>query len=149
MSLIRWKPYGSFFNVNRELENFFDDFGFPLTRRQDAESAGGAMWLPEVDLEENKDGYILKADLPGVAKEDVKITVDDNVLTVAGEKKFEKQSQENNYHRTERTYGSFSRSFSLPGPVNVDKIKAEYQNGVLRLDIPKAESAKPRQIEIH
>ncbi len=149
MAMVRWNPYRNMWHINHELENILEDFAWPFSLRRHGEEEGGdSPWLPAVDLSETKEGYVIKAELPGVSKEDVKVTVAEDVLTIAGEKKTEQETKNENLHRSERTYGSFSRSFRLPGPVNSDKIHAEYRNGVLTLNVPKAESAKPREIQI-
>jgi len=148
-AIVRWNPYRSISNINRELETFFEDFGFPTARRwQAGEEGAEAGWLPAIDLSETKDAYVIKADLPGVSKDDVKVTLVENVLTITGERKTEKEVKDQNLHRSERAFGTFTRSFRLPGPVAGDKIKASYKDGVLMLDVPKAESAKPREIQI-
>lgn len=147
MAIIRWSPYRSLINMNHEMENLFEDF-FSTTRRQgDAEQALPS-WAPDVDLIEGKEEYTLRAELPGVSKEDVKVILTEDVLTVSGEKKSNQELKGENFHRSERVYGAFSRSFRLPNPINGEKIQAQYRDGVLTLTIPKAESVKPREIEI-
>ncbi|NTV53721.1 MAG: Hsp20/alpha crystallin family protein [Candidatus Firestonebacteria bacterium] len=147
MAIIRWSPYRSLININSEAGNLFDDFFSPVCRRSEAE-ANAVSWVPNVDLTENKEAYTLRADLPGVSKEDVKVTFAEGVLTIAGEKKSEKEIKNENFHRSERNYGAFSRSFRLPDPVHEEKIQAEYRDGVLTLTLPKSEGVKPREIEI-
>src|SRR5437667_12851728 len=105
-------------------------------------------WAPAVDISENEHELLVKADLPGIDPKDLDIRVENNVLTIRGERKFEKKVNEENYLRVERSYGSFARSFTLANTVNSDAIKAGYQNGVLTLSIPKREEAKPKQIEV-
>jgi HSP20 family protein len=146
MTLVRWNPYRGLRSLNRELEGFFEDWGTPWLATQENKELSN--WTPEVDLSETKEGFMLKAELPGVKKEDVKITLKDDLLTIAGEKKSEKEIKDENYHRTERVYGSFARSFRLPTAVEVEKVKAEYKDGVLHLTLPKAESVKPKEIQI-
>jgi len=106
-------------------------------------------WAPAVDIDENEHELVVKADLPGIDPKDLDIRVENNVLSIRGERKFEKKVNEENYLRVERAYGSFSRSFSLANTVNPDGIKADYQNGVLNLIIPKREEAKPKQIKVN
>ena len=106
-------------------------------------------WAPAVDIYENEHELIVKADLPDIEPKDLDIRVENNVLSIRGERKFEKKVNEDNYLRVERAYGSFSRSFSLANTVNPDGIKADYQNGVLTLVIPKREEAKPKQIKVN
>ena len=105
-------------------------------------------WNPAVDVVENKDNYVLKAELPGMNKDDVKITLENNILTIRGEKKNELESKEGKYQRIERNYGSFKRSFSLPGSIKVNDIDAQYQDGILTLTIPKAEDERPKIIDV-
>jgi HSP20 family protein len=105
-------------------------------------------WAPAVDIYENEHELVVKADLPGVESKDLDIRVENNILTIRGERKFDKKLNEDNYLRVERAYGSFSRSFSLANSVNADGIKADYQNGVLTLNLPKREEAKPKQIKV-
>src|ERR1700722_18458034 len=105
-------------------------------------------WAPAVDIHENQQELVVKADLPGVEAKDLDIRVENNILTIRGERRFEKKVNEDNYLRVERAYGSFSRSFSLANTVNPDGIKADYQNGVLTLNVPKREEAKPKQIKV-
>ena len=105
-------------------------------------------WSPAVDVVENKDNFLLKADLPGMNKDDVKITLENNMLTIRGEKKNEFEKKDGEYHRIERSYGSFERSFTIPGSVKTDKIDAEYKDGILTLILPKAEEARPKLIDV-
>jgi HSP20 family protein len=108
----------------------------------------GTGWVPSVDVEETGDAYQIRAEMPGLKKEDVKISLVENVLTISGEKKHEERTDKKKYHRLERTYGTFQRSFSLPAPINSAKISAEFKNGVLEVVVPKSEEAKPKEIEI-
>jgi HSP20 family protein len=105
-------------------------------------------WTPAVDIQESDDAYRIHAELPGMTKDDVEITLENNVLRLSGERKFEKDVKKENYHRIERTYGTFSRSFALPTQVSSDKVEAKFENGVLTIAVPKAEQAKPRRITI-
>jgi HSP20 family protein len=106
-------------------------------------------WAPAVDINENEHELVVKADLPGIDPKELDIRVENNVLTIRGERKFEKKVDQDNYLRVERTYGSFSRSFALANSVNAEGIKADYQNGVLTLLVPKREEAKPKQIKVN
>jgi len=125
-----------------DIDRFFDQ-AFVPTRRQASEGD----WTPRVDISEDAGKISLKADLPGVNEKDVSVTVEDNVLTLAGERKFEKETDEENYHRVERTYGSFTRGFTLPETVDTDKISAKYDKGVLNISIPKVET-KPKTAKV-
>jgi HSP20 family protein len=106
-------------------------------------------WAPPVDIYENGDNLVLKAELPGIDPKDVEIRVEDNTLYLKGERKFEKEVKEQNYHRVERSYGNFTRSFSLPNSIDSDKVQAEYKDGILTLTMPKREEAKPKTIKIN
>jgi HSP20 family protein len=105
-------------------------------------------WAPPVDIYETENDIVLKAELPGVDPKDVEVRVEDSTLYLKGERKFEKEVEDENYHRVERSYGSFARSFSLPNSINAEKVKAEYKDGLLTLTLPKREEAKPRTIKI-
>src|SRR5579859_6493236 len=113
------------------------------------EESNHTTWAPAVDIHENQHELVVKADLPGVEAKDLDIRVENNILTIRGERRFEKKVNEDNYLRVERAYGSFTRSFSLSNTVNSEAIKADYQNGVLSLSIPKREEAKPKQIKVN
>lgn len=131
-------PFEAF---NRAIEEFFGD----LNRNQDGITRS---WSPAVDVVETPERYEVRAELPGVKKEDVEINVENNVLTLRGERKFEKDEQKENFHRIERAYGSFVRSFTLPTRVNPEQVEAKFDTGVLTIQIPKAAEARPRKIEI-
>jgi len=122
----------------------FDGF----VRGTQDEDTSYSLWTPVVDIAEHDDDYVVKVELPGINKDDVKITLENNVLTIRGEKKQEKESKKENFHRIERSYGSFQRSFTLPMTVKNDKIDASYKDGILTIALPKAEEAKPKQIEV-
>jgi HSP20 family protein len=108
----------------------------------------GNFWSPAVDIREDKDAYFVEVELPGLTKDEVKITMENNILTIQGEKKQEKEEKRRDYHRSERVYGSFQRSFTLPSSVKNDKIEAQYKNGILTVTLPKVEEAKPKAIEV-
>jgi HSP20 family protein len=105
-------------------------------------------WTPLVDITEDEKEYLIKAELPEVKKEDVKVTVENGVLTMTGERKFEKEQKDKKYHRIERSYGSFMRSFSLPDAAAGDKVSAEFKDGVLKVHLPKSPEAKPKSIDV-
>jgi HSP20 family protein len=128
--------------VNRVLE---DTFGTPLHR---AEQPGAGTWAPAVDIFETASEIVLKAELPGIARDQVHVEVVDGVLSLRGERKVEKEVKEENYHRVERVYGAFHRSFTLPDTVDPDKVRAELKDGVLEVRLGKREQAKPRQIQV-
>ncbi len=141
-TLNRWEPYRTA-GLESEVSRMFTDlFG----RSQESNLTS---WAPAVDIYENEHELVVKADLPDVKPEDLDIRVENNILTIRGERKFEKKVDEKNYLRVERSYGSFTRSFSLANTVNSEAIKADYKDGVLTLTIPKREEAKPKQIKVN
>ena len=143
-TLARWEPFRNLTTLQDQLNRLFDE---PFFRRAD-ESAITA-WAPDVDIYEDGNQLVLKADLPDINEEDLDIRIENNMLTIRGERKFEKSVKEENYLRVERSYGAFSRSFSLPNTVATEGIKAEYKNGVLTLTLPKREESKPKQIKVN
>ena len=145
MALIRWEPARELQSIQSEMNRLFNTFFEPP-----AGGNGSVMrrWSPAMDLVETKDQYVLKADLPGVSEGDVKIELDDNVLTVSGERKAAHEEAKEGYYRVERAYGSFSRSLTLPEGVDADSISASFDRGVLELRVPKPEQRKPRKVEI-
>jgi HSP20 family protein len=146
MAITRWRPFRDVVSIQDEMNRLFDDFfGRPLVKTEWTEG----VWTPIVDVSEDKDNVVIKAEMPGMKKEDVRISVQDNVVTLKGEKKQEKEEKDKNYHRIERSYGSFCRSFQLPTVVKTDKIKASYKDGVLSVTLPKTEEVKPKEIPIN
>jgi HSP20 family protein len=146
-AVTRWDPF-------RELEEMQHRLSSVLGRQSqtrqngDKESITVAEWAPVVDITEDEQEYLIKADLPEVQREEVKVTVENGVLVLSGERRLEKEDKNRRYHRVERSYGSFARSFSLPDDADSGKVNAEFKEGVLKLHIPKSESARPRQIEV-
>jgi HSP20 family protein len=143
-TLERWDPFRGTASLEGQLNRMFND----LLGRSGQESNLSA-WAPAVDIYETENELTVKADLPDVKPEELDIRVENNILTIRGERKFEKKVDEKNYLRVERAYGSFSRSFSLANTVNPEGIKAGYEHGVLTLMIPKREEAKPKQIKVN
>ncbi len=143
-TLTRWEPFRGVTSLQEQVNRLFND----AFERQGEESSLTA-WAPAVDIYETEHELVVKADLPDVDPKDLDIRVENNVLTIRGERKFEKKVNEENYLRVERAYGSFARSFTLANSANSDAIKADYQNGVLTLTIPKREEAKPKQIKVN
>ena len=139
------RPMRNLFSFHNEMGRVFGDLFASHEGGTDAEETS---WMPTVDISETENGYEIRAELPGVPENDVNVSVTDNVLTVKGEKRQEEETEGKNYHRVERHYGSFQRSFTLPRHIETDAIKAEFKDGVLTLGIPKAEVAKPTEIPI-
>ena len=147
MNLIKWKPVGNLARRGYPLNGWFDEFFYPTER----EAVGRSLWdwNPVVDIFDNDSDIVIKAELPGVDKKDIVVDVKDRVLTLKGERSLENEVEEENYYRRERTYGKFERSFTLPENVKSEDIKADYKDGVLRIDIPKPENQQPRKITVH
>jgi len=144
--LRRWGPFREISSLQKEMDRLFGQY---LGRMRGAEEEGlAAAWAPAVDIYETEDKVVLKAELPGLKKEDIDIQVRENTLTLKGEKKFEKEVKEENYHRVERTYGSFQRSFTLPNTVKQEGIEATFKDGILEVSLPKAEEAKAKKVTI-
>ncbi len=141
MAIKRWDPIKDLERMTR----LFDEI-FPRTLRGEIESFGS--WSPAVDIYETPEEVVIEAEVPGVEKDNIKIEYANGVLTIKGERKMEKEIKEENYHRLERSYGVFQRSFSIPSTVDPEKITATYKNGVLKIELPKQERAKPKEIKI-
>ena len=140
MSLIRWDPFREFNALPVRFGNFFSkDWEGPLST---------TAWNPLADIFENDNEVVVKAELPGMNANDIEVRLENNVLVLKGERRFEKETKEENYHRVEREYGTFSRTFALPTAVNGDKVTAEYKDGVLKIVMPKKEETKPKSIKI-
>jgi len=152
MSLVRWQPrsamaaWDPFRDVNEMRSMMSRFFGWPYGHSE--EGPMEADWVPRVDIVQEKERYLVQADLPGMKREEIDITVNGDTLTITGERKSERKTQEDNFYRSERHYGRFSRSLILPSSVDADRIEAAYKDGVLQLAIPKSEQAGPKQIKI-
>lgn len=139
------RPVGNLFNLHNEMGKIFGD----LFASQESETSGeSTSWMPTVDISETENSFEILAELPGVTESNVHVSITDNLLTIKGEKQQEKETDDKNYHRVERRYGSFQRSFTLPRNAEAADIKAGYKDGVLTLTIPKVEAAKPTEIPI-
>jgi HSP20 family protein len=145
MAIVRWEPFRDLLATQREFDRLFREAFSPIFGESDLSSR---TWMPPVDIFETDGEVVLKAELPGVKPEDVELRVENNTLFLRGERRFEKEVNEENYHRVERSYGSFSRSFTLPSSIDSEKVKAEYKDGLLTLTMPKREEAKPKTIKI-
>lgn len=147
MDLIRWNPWNELVSLRERMNRVFDDSLFRPDRREDPLAMG--TWSPAVDMFEKDDNVVIKAELPGLDKNDISLDLQNGVLTLKGERKYENEVKEENYYRREMSCGKFIRSFSLPGDVDADKIKAEFQNGLLTVEVPKPEEHKPKQIPVN
>ena len=143
MELTKWEPL-------REIEDFFDRYtrslAFPFSRSTELIANGG--WAPRVDVSENEAAFVIKAEIPGVNKEDVKVSLENGVLTLQGERRQEREDKGWRYHRMERSYGHFMRSFSLPGNVDESHLKAIFHDGLLEVDIPKLEQTRTHAVQV-
>jgi HSP20 family protein len=141
-NLAQWEPLRDLVSLRGDFDRLFESFfGVSPVAQEN-------IWAPVVDIAENNGNIEVKAELPGMNKEDIKVTVKDNVLSLSGERKQEKETKEKTYHRIERYYGSFCRNIQLPESVEADKVKATYKDGVLNIVLPKPETAKPRKIDV-
>lgn len=145
MSIVRYDPFRDLRSLQDEVNRLFST---NLSRVFGDEGIARGAWNPNVDIYENKDQIVIEAELPGMNREDFDLSFENNVITLRGERRFEKRDESDNYHRVERSYGSFTRSFTLPPTVSGEGISAEYRNGVLRITLPKREEVKARRIEI-
>jgi HSP20 family protein len=143
-SITRWDTYQGLSGLQEQVNRLFEST-FP--RR--ADNSALTTWAPAVDIYETENELVVKADLPDVSEKELDVRVENNTLTIRGERKFEKKVNEENYLRVERTYGAFSRSFSLPNTVNNEAIAAEYKNGVLTVTLPKRAESKPKQVKVN
>jgi HSP20 family protein len=144
MNIIRWTPFRDL--VTREkMDRIFED---TFTSQGEEKDMAASNWTPSVDIHENESELVLSAEVPGIEDKDIEIEIENNTLSIKGERKIEKETKEENYHRIERSYGSFYRSFTLPTNVNQDNIKAEYDNGVLRISLPKKPELKSKKVKV-
>jgi HSP20 family protein len=147
MALIRWEPVRELNTIQNEMNRLFNTF-FETSGTQSGGHTAGRRWLPAMDLVESGDDFVLRADLPGLSEDDVNIELEDNVLTISGERKSEHEERKEGYYRLERASGSFSRSLTLPEGVDPEKVRANFDRGVLEVRIPKPEQRKPRKVTI-
>ncbi len=147
MALIRWEPARELATIQSEMNRLFNTV-FEPSNGSNGPSNGGRRWIPAMDLVENDADFVLRADLPGLTENDVNIELEDNVLTISGERKAEHEERKEGYYRVERASGHFSRSLTLPEGVDPDRVQANFDRGVLEVRIPKPEQRKPRKVTI-
>jgi len=145
MAVVKWDPFRDLISIQDRMNRLFEQ---TLSRSRGEEGVSATTWTPAVDIYETVDTIVMKAELPGVAREDIQIQINDNTLTLKGERRFAKDVHEESYLRIERAYGSFHRSFTLPATVRQENIRAVFKDGVLELSLPKAEESKPKRISI-
>ncbi len=151
-TLIKWNPFGELDELQNRLGSFFSN-GFPnrlgfVRRMENGESLKLPDWSPLVDITEDDHEYLFTADLPEMKKEEVKVVVENGILSLSGQRKVEKEEKKKKYHRIERSFGSFERSFTLPEDADAKKIAAEFRDGVLKVHLPKTPAVKPKPIEV-
>jgi len=145
MSITRWDPFRNISTLQEQVNRLFEN----SVQGGRSDNSALTTWAPAVDIYETENELVLKADIPDMNENDFDIRVENNMLTIRGERKFEQKVKEDNYLRIERTYGSFSRSFGLPNTVNTEGIKAAYKNGVLTVELPKRAESKPKQVKVN
>lgn len=147
MAIVRWEPYRDLMSLHERMNTMFNEFFAGGSGDREEDAAEGT-WSPAVDIHETEDDIILKCELPGMKQVDIQIEIRENVLTIKGERMQESEAEKDNYHRVERAFGAFHRSFTLPGAIKQEKVKATYKEGVLKVAMPKAEATKPKRIKI-
>lgn len=148
-TLIRWQPFQELTSLQRQMNRLFESFAGKAPQGPFEEEISSLEFGPPVDIIEDEQKLTFKVEVPGIEEKDIKVEVENNVLTVRGERKLEKEVKEENFRRMERHYGAFARSFSLPPSVDAEKIEANYNNGVLAIQMPKRAEAKPKQIKVN
>ena len=148
MALVKWDPFKELVDFRRRMDRLFNEVSSSLLRSEWEEPTLLRDWVPAVDVYEDADKFQIHAELPGMDMKDIDVQVEGNTLTIRGERKLEHEDKRENYHRVERVYGAFQRSFSLPSTVDVDKIEATYDRGVLTITLPKKEETRPKSIQI-
>lgn len=142
--LVRWDPFKELSSLREEIDRLFDSFFGRTSLFREKELS----FSPAIDVEETDNSFIVKAEVPGMKKEDIKVTIDEDGITISGERKKEKEEKGKTYHRIEMAYGKFKRYIPFPKEVEPDKAKAKYKDGILEIEVPKSEKAKPKEIEI-
>jgi HSP20 family protein len=146
MTLTKWDPFKDLVTLQDRMNRLFDESVRNV--RPGDEALSSAIWSPAVDIYETEDEVVVKAELPEVNQKDIDVQIENNTLTLRGERKFNKETKKENFHRIERAYGSFSRSFTLPSTIDQEKIRADYKDGILKISMPKREETKPKQIRV-
>jgi HSP20 family protein len=145
MAIIRWDPFKDLVTLREKMNRLFED---AVTSRGEQKDLITSSWAPAVDIYEDENQLVLTAEVPGIDEKDIEIKLEDNTLSIHGERKMEKETKEENYHRLERAYGSFYRSFTLPNYIDQEKIQAQHENGILKITMPKKPELKTRKVKI-
>jgi HSP20 family protein len=146
MAIIRWDPFRDMVTLREKMNRMFEDVF--TGRSEEGKELAQNTWAPSVDIYENEIEVVLTAEVPGIEEKDIEIKIEDNTLSLKGERKFKTEMKEENYHRIERAYGSFYRAFTLPNSIDPENIRAEHENGVLKITMPKRQELKPRKVKI-
>lgn len=147
MPIVRWRPMRDMLSIQDEMNRLFDRF-FIRSPWEEQEGLDAANWYPSMDISENNNEFVVSAELPGLRKEDIHITYTNGTLKIEGERKKDKEEKDTNFHRVERVYGKFCRTFQLPSQIKNDKISADFKDGILKINLPKADEVKPKEIEV-
>ena len=147
-NIVRFDPFEDMARLQREVNRLFEDNGRPANGRGGAELASARTWAPAVDIFEDREEIVVKAELPGLKQEDIDIELTGDTLTLKGERKFEDAQRKDNYVRVERAYGQFQRSFTIGVPVKHDGVRASYKDGILEIRLPKSEETKPKKVQV-
>ncbi len=145
MAIIHWDPFREMITLREKMNRLFEDAS---TGQREGRDLVSSTWSPAVDIFETENAIVLTAELPGIEDKDIEIKLEGNTLSLKGERQLEEETREENYHRIERSYGSFYRSFTLPHYVDQDKIKAEHEHGVLKVFLPKKQDSRPRSVKV-
>ena len=145
MAIIRWDPFRDLVTLREKMNRLFED---AVTSRSEEKDLVTSSWAPAVDIYEDENELVLTAEVPGIEEKDIEIKLEDNTLSIHGERKMEKETKEENYHRLERAYGSFYRTFTLPNYIDQEKIQAQHENGILKITMPKRPELKTRKVKI-
>jgi len=145
VAIIRWDPFRDLVTLREKMNRLFEE---TFTGRGEKKDLVSGTWSPSVDIYETENAMVLTAEVPGMKEDEIEIKIEDNTLILQGERKFEKETKEENYHRIERSYGSFYRSFTLPNSIDQDKIQAVHENGVLKITMPKRPELKPKKVKV-
>lgn len=145
MAIIRWDPFKDSMSLRKRMDKLFDDF---FTEKDEGKEMISGTWSPSVDINEAGNALVLTAELPGIEEKDIEIEIEGNTLTLKGKREFEKETKKEDYHRIERSYGSFYRSFTMPNYVDQDKIEAKHDRGLLKITMPKKPELKPKKVKI-
>jgi HSP20 family protein len=146
MAIIRWDPFRDMITLREKMNRMFEDVF--TGRTEEGKDLTASTWAPSVDIFETEKELVLTAEVPGIDEKDIEIKIEENTLSLKGERKFEKETKEENYHRIERSYGSFYRAFTLPNSIDPEKIRATHENGVLKITMPKRDELQPRKVKI-